>query len=156
MKHKIKHAEGLVFYAAIIVIIIFQQRSFAQNDTGVKLNTKMDSSTVLHPKIFNPFLNYHLTNNFMPSINYNDDLNLTGTSSEDAWGISMARLRQSAFFFDEPGGNLKADLYMQNFLFKEKGLMATVRYFLGVASMSAAGYFAYKHIQKYGFIKDKK
>ncbi len=147
---------SLIFYGAIIIAVVFHQNVFAQNDSRFELNNKTDSVKVIQEKIYNPFLFSPLSTQYAPSINYNDeDFNLMQANPENAWGISMARMRQSNFFLNNNSNDIKADLYMGNFLFREKGLMSDVRYILGLASMSAAGYFAYKHIQKYGFLKDK-
>ena len=156
MLDRIKLHPGVIFCTAIIISVIFYQNVYAQNDSGIKLHNKTDSVKTIQKRIFNPFLFPQLSRQYSPSINYNDeDFNLMQAKPEDAWGISMARLRQSTFFLNDNSNDIKADLYMSNFLFKEKGLMSDVRYILGLASMSAAGYFAYKHIQKYGFLKDK-
>ena len=154
---KTKPVSCFILYAAIIIASILQQNIFAQNDSGIKLNSKVDSGAVLQKQIFNPFLSFPLSNHFIPSINYNDEeVNLLSTNQDDAWGISMARLRESTFFINDFSDNPNANLYMSNFLFKEKGFMTDFRYVLGLAGTSAAAYFAYKHIQKFGFIKDKK
>ncbi len=157
MSVKIIQQQFFIFYAVILITILFQPNIFAQNEAGGKIVFNTDSSTVLQKKVYNPFLTFPLTNRFTPSINYdNEELDLRGSNPSDAWGISMARLRQSSFLANDFTDNLNVDLYMNNFLFKEKGFMTGVRYVLGLAGTSAAAYFAYKHIQKYGFINEKK
>ncbi len=146
---------GLAFYILFLFTVIPSKIVNAQELSGEKLNTKNDSSEVTR-NIYNPFLFSHKFQLIIPSEEtgiYN--LDIPENNPHVAWGMTLAALRQSLFIHNETG-NSHINLYLNNFLYTEKGMIKTIRNILGIAGMSAAGYFAFKHIQKYGFIKDKK
>ncbi len=140
----------------IFIIVVNSIIINAQEQTGKYLNDKADSS-IVRKKIFNPFFVSPGYQFYTPyTENSMNNLNNANTNPDEAWGLALAELRQSSFSTNSNDGNMHADLYLGNFLYKEKGPMTQIRYILGLAGVSAAGYFAYKHIQRYGFINDKK
>ncbi len=146
---------GLTFFILFIIAVIPGETLNAQELSGKDLNTKNDSSEVTK-NIYNPFLFSPKLNLVIPSPNTAEyNLYISENNPEEAWGMTLAELRQSSFL-SKGTVSPQINLYLKNFLYTERGMIKEIRNILGIAGMSAAGYFAFKHIQKYGFIKEKK
>ncbi len=155
MLSKVQIAPGSTI-GIITLIILFSVKIIFAQENPVRSPAKIDSSEV-SKNIFSPFLNSTDKLIFTPNTNSRSiNFLMPENNPDEAWGLTLAEIKQTSLFNNTLGSNLHADLYLENFLYKEKGALTRLRYILGLASMSAAGYFAYKHIQRYGFIKDKK
>ncbi len=155
MIFKKKLFNSLSFCIIFLIAVTARQTLNAQEKRAKNLNNKEEPSEVTK-NIYNPFL---FTNKFEIIIPQEEpgvyNLNLPENNPGEAWGMTLAELRQSNYLNSEKG-NLRVNLYLKNFLYPEEGMIKEIRNILGIAGMSAAGYFAFKHIQKYGFIESKK
>lgn len=145
-----------LIYLIFLIVIIQNRALYAQEHSGKNLIYNKDSTEV-QKNIYNPFLftsKFHL---LIPnSETDNNHIDISKYNPAEAWGMTLAELSQSTPFINNRVGNQQINLYLRNFLYTEKGTLSQIRKLLSLAEMSAVGYFAYKHIQKYGFIKNKK
>ncbi len=115
-------------------------------------------STDFHPNLLNPFqLNMHQDDlykleDFGLYLNLRSKNNFPINKDPNTqWLWTNAVLSNSSPMVNQDGSDFNNMLSIQYNQLKENSKFNPVRYVLGMAQLSAAGYLAYKHIKKYGF-----
>lgn len=135
----------ILFALLIIAQMIFPQNN-KKDSTEVNLNManpyqiKFHKNSLYRLEDFGLYLSLHKNNN-MP---INKDPNTQ-------WLWTQAMLSNPYQPLNDDGVTLENMLTVQYDQLKENSRFNPVRYVLGMAQLSAAGYLAYKHIKKYGF-----
>lgn len=139
-----------VFKSALL-ILVFSAQIFAQSQID---SVKKSPEPLTFYKYFNPSLNFD--NNFFP-----DELNNPAINSDIINEPSSLWLRTRMLLngtmsqemtFNGAKSNILNPLYQQYSAGKN---MRFINSILGSVSVGAAGYLAYRHLKKYGFLKKK-
>ncbi len=122
---------------------------FAQNKTEV------DTTRAFNLSIPPEILEYQLGDpSFLAELN-RASLNKMLNDSSSVWmrtRMMIGDMSKGADLFDNSSSKMLDPLY-NNYLETQK--FATLKAILGSVQMGAVAYLAYKHIQKYGFLKKK-
>ena len=134
----------------LFALVIAAQAVFPQKN-------KKDS-TDFHPNLLNPFqLNLHEDDLYKLedfglylSLHSHQDLPINKDPNTQ-WLWTNAVISNSPPMLNQDGLDINNMFTVQYNQLKENSKFNPVRYVLGMAQLSAAGYLAYKHIKKYGF-----
>jgi hypothetical protein len=138
----IKNILKIIFFLLILSVSSFSQ---TEKTDSVKINFLLSPSEGVLSK-FDEFDFYRQLNSMRMNVPLNYDTNTV-------WLWTLFALSKPEFGKKEFGitpGNISQFLYND---YIQESKFNPVKYVLGMAGAGAAGYLAYRHIKKYGFLK---